>query len=190
MTLMDKVYYMLPLRGRKVSMAQVNGLMSLEVLDYLGVTTSFDLPITVTDTTTLATLATTAKAFQVVADAVTGGQITRCQVKLDTGLDVTLKSSPITGDENEKTALFNYSQTGSPYKYGIDIPAVRETLIVSGKINLSDAAVEAFDAWVKIAHSNIQAVSKYGLLLIAMVDALISFRKHRKAETRRSIEVG
>lgn len=171
-------------------MADVTGLISMQVTDYLGVTVSSDLPIKSVDTNTLATLVTQIQGYQTVFDDVTGGQITRCRVSFDVPLTAGLKDAPVSGDEVEMTGLFNYRQTGSVYKYGIDIPAIAASVIVDGKIDLTNAAIEAFDAWLKIAHSQVQAVSKYALLLASMADALISFRKHRKAQTRRSLEVG
>jgi hypothetical protein len=170
--------------------ADVFGLVSIQQEDYLGVSTSFDLPIKTADSNTIATLATQLQAFQAVYDPMTGAVIRKVTLKLNMPADSGNKTDPVAGCENEKTGLFNYSQTGSVYKYGIDVPGIDEALIVDGKINLTDAIVEAFDAWLKIAHSNVQAVSKYGLVLVALLDALLSFRKHRRAENRRSYEIG
>lgn len=171
-------------------MADYQILVSVQLTDYLGVTTTHDVFVKAADTVTLATLATQMGTYQQLLDPITGSRIDQVTARVFLPLDAGNKADPVAGDENEKTGLFNFSQTGSPYKYGIDVPGFAETMIVDGKIDLANAGLQAWIAWFEAAHSGIQAVSKFTLILIDLLDALITFRKHRKAENRRSIVVG
>lgn len=161
---------------------------SIQQVDYLGVPVTHDIFLQVADTVTLATLSSTLASYQALYDAVTGAQLTKNQVHITIPLTGGLKSSPVDGDENEMTGLFNFSMTGSTYKNGIDVPGIKNLLITNGKIDLSNAAITAWVTWLTTAHTSIQAVSKFVLTLVGLLDALISFRKHRKAESRRSLE--
>lgn len=160
---------------------------SYQVKDALGVETTHTIFVNVPDTVTLAALNTSAQGYGDVFDGVTGAQITAQHVRVVVPLSGNGKATPDAGSEVEKTMLANFSQTSSIYKNGIDVPAVKSTLITAGRIDLSNAGLQAWVNWLTSAHTGIQAVSKFALTLIALLDALISFRKHRKAEGRRSI---
>lgn len=168
-------------------MADYQILVSVAMDDYLGVRTSHDIFVKAADTVTLATLATQIGTYQQLLDPITGSVIREVTARVFLPLDAGNKTSAVAGDENEKTGLFNFSQTGSTYRYGVDVPGLAETLITNGRIDLSNAGLQAWIAWFTAAHSGIQAVSKFTLILVDLLDALITFRKHRKAENRRSI---
>lgn len=170
-------------------MANLLTLVSTEVLDSLGVVTTQDIFLEVPDTTTLATLTTQVQAYQALLDGITGSALKKTFARIEIPLAGGVKGSAVAGSANEETMLANFSQTGSTYKNGIDVPAVASQLIVNGKIDLSNAGLQAWITWLTSAHSGIQAVSKFVLTLVALVDALITFRKHRKAESRRSVVV-
>lgn len=169
-------------------MADVILLNSIQVQDYLGVPSSHDIFLKMPDTTTLAQVITKMQAYQTLFDAVTGGQQMANTVRVFVPFTGGLKASPVAGDETEKTGLFNFSQFGTRYKNGINVPAIRETLITSGKIDLSAGAITAWVTWLLDTATGYTVVTKLGAAILALLDALISFRKHRKAESRRSFE--
>lgn len=170
-------------------MADILVTMSYRYLDDLGVVTSDDhIVLKVADTTTLATLQTITNGLTAVLDAATDAQITLITAKADMNISGA-KSAPVNGSEVERTGLINMTQTGVPWKYGVPVPSIAESLIdASGKIDIVTGAIPALVAWLEAAHSGAIPVSKYGLALAGLADVLISFRKHRKAETRRSLE--
>lgn len=171
-------------------MANLEALYSISLEDYLGVPTTHDIYLQMPDTVTLATLTTVLTGYQDLIDVISGAQIMQTTLKVRIPNSGTNKTSPVAGDEAEKTGLFNFSQSVTPYKFGVDVPAIAETLITNGKIDLSASAITTWIAWLTAAHSGVQAISKFVYTLTGLLDALISFRKHRKAETRRSLETG
>ncbi len=170
-------------------MPNIPTLLSVELLDALGVTVSMDTFYEVPDTTTLADLNTYLAAYLPKLDAITDSKITAATFKPRGTLPGGLKASPDEDAENERTGLFNFSQSAVPYKNGIDVPGISDALIVNGKIDLTATAVTD---WVSIITTTTQGlinVSKFLNALQTLLDALISFRKHRRAESRRSFEV-
>jgi hypothetical protein len=170
-------------------MATQFGQVSVQLLDALGVTVSMPLYIDVDDTKTIAQLITDATAAGTQVDSVSDSQVTKITVSLNAPLAGGLKTTPNATAENERTGLLNFRQTGSPYKFGVDIPAIAEATLVNGKIDLSNAQIAAFITFLTTAHTVFTYVSTAIKALISLVDALLTFRKHRKAESRRSFEV-
>lgn len=169
-------------------MANYLAIISIEVLDILGVSTAHDIFVEVPDTATVAQVATYFQDYAAVLDGITDGQPTDGHVTVKikpTGV----KTAPVASSEVEKTGLFNYAQAGSTYKAGIDVPAIADTVIVDGRIDLSNAGVQAWRDFVIATLTGIHAVSKFQNDLTALLDALITFRKHRRAENRRSFEI-
>lgn len=164
-------------------------LLSIELQDNLGVPASHDLFVNVPDTATVANLVTYGQAYCAVLDPVTSaeGVVAHFTVNFpSTGL----KTAPLATSEVERTGLFNFSQAGSRYKFGVDVPSIADAVIATGKIDLTNTGVIAWKNFILAAGAGgIQAASKFSNLLSGLLDALISFRKHRKAENRRSFEV-
>lgn len=167
-------------------MANIRGSYSVSLVDYLGVPASFLIFWEGADTLTLADLETVFNNFNTLLQNVAGGKGLKTTISFD-GPTAGWSGDPVAGDEAEKTGLFNYSQTGSTYRYGIDVPTIREDVIVDGKIDQTNSSVTAFEAWFTAAHSGVTPKSAYNLVLAALRDTLITFRKRRKAENHRSL---
>ena len=170
-------------------MADLFGHVSVKVLDSLGVTISVPYYFNFDDASALTDLQTYIDGFLPDLDAVTDGQIVSTEIVLGMVLPGGLKSAPVASSEVEKGGLFNFSQVGSPYKFGSLVPAMKATLIVNGKINLTAAAVTTWLANFTAVGGTASAVSTAIRALGVLKDALVVFRKHRKAESRRSFEV-
>jgi hypothetical protein len=170
-------------------MATIFGHVSLQLLDALGVTVSAPFYTNIDDTKTIAQLMTQAGNLASAVDPVTDSQITQISVQIIGTIPGGLKTSPAATAENERTGLLNFSQTGSPYKYGVDIPAIADSKIVNGKIDLTDGDITFLITLLTSAGTVFSYVSTAIKTLVRLIDALLSFRKHRKAESRRSFEV-
>jgi len=160
------------------------------MLDKLGVETSMPIYLKIDDTKTIAQLVTDANLLGQQVDPISDSQITDFEVRIKNGGGVSGgKSAPAATAENERTGLFNFSQVTSPYKYGVDVPAIADSKISGGKINLSDSDIAAFIAALVAAGTAATPESTSLYTLVALLDALLTFRKHRRAESRRSFEV-
>lgn len=170
-------------------MATVYSLISVELLDKLGVTVSFDLFVSSPDTATLADLNLWAAAILPHIDALTDSQITKCTYKAGLTLPGGLKATPAATAENERTGLFSMQQATVQYTDGVDVPAIADSLIVNGKIDLTAGAVTTWITDLTTVTQSQTPISKFRYALTALKSALISFRKHRKAESRVSREI-
>lgn len=169
-------------------MATIKGHLSFQILDGLGVVASTPQYFDIDDTKTLAQIITAAQDYITTMDAMTDGQI--LGVSLDAGVTLpTVKSAPVAGAEVERGGLFNWGQANVKYRFGLLFPALSQSLIVNGKIDLGSAPVLALISNVTAIGGALDYISTGGNLLLGLTDALITFRKHRKAENRRSFEV-
>jgi len=168
-------------------MATIVGSVSFTGMDALGVPTNFNGDFTFDDTKTAAQISTYVNDlfdhFTPTSDA--GWDKIAVTLYPTVNNVTTINSDSIA----ERTGLLNFSQSGSRFKYGVDTESIAQSLIVDGKIDLSAAAVADWTAYLVAAHSGFTFLSKAANALSALVDAVISFRKKRKLESRRSFEV-
>jgi len=169
-------------------MATTYGRISYTTRDILGVAASHVEYISIDDTKTIANAVTFLDSYLDVIDPIQGGHIESAEICIIP--DIGSRTAALSSSRVEQTGLFNFSQTGSPYKYASDIPALSNTVISSGTINLADSAVAAFIAFMEAAHTGFQIVSKYRFVLDILLDAAITFRKKRRALARVSTEPG
>lgn len=175
-------------KGKENTMATYLALLSAEVHDATGVPASALEYVDVPDTVTVAQLASLVQAYSAVLDPLTDAQIDRIFVKLDLPFSGA-KSSPVAGSIVERTMLANWEQSSSVYKFGVDVPAVTANIIgTDGRIDTTNPIFTNWTAFLLAAHTGITFVSKFALALLRVIDVLISFRKHRKQEQRRTIE--
>lgn len=169
-------------------MAEILGHVSLKLLDDLGVVASAPYYFEFPDTATLADIDTAVQAFVTDTDAITDAQILGVELVVSVPLPGGVKSTPTAGAEVERGALFNFLQEDIKYKFGVLVPAFKKSLIVNGKINLAATAVSTWTALMLAIGGDAVPITTAGRLLTVLSDALITFRKHRKAESRRSLE--
>lgn len=167
-------------------MAVKHGHISYRMLDKLGVVVSMPVYVAVDDTKTVAQVLTDANLIGQQIDPISDSQILDFAVSLSGNSVSGGKSSPAATAENERTGLFNFDQATSPYKFGVDVPSIADSKITNGKINLTDSDILAFVSALTAAGTALTPESTSLYTLVALLDALISFRKHRKAEARRS----
>jgi len=168
-------------------MANHPAIVSLTILDELGVKANLFANTIVTDATTVANMETFIQEWVTVTDAIIDGQIVRATMKID--LDYSgAKSAPVAGSRVEQTGLFNFEQASSGYKYGIDVPSISNSVIVGGKLNLSDASIANWKNFVVTGLATITFAGRVVNALLALLDALLTFRKKRKQLDARSFE--
>jgi hypothetical protein len=168
-------------------MATKHGRVSYKILDNLGVTVSMPIYVAVDDTKTVAQALTDANLIGQQIDPIIDGQILQTSMAIDGGPPSGAKSSPVSTAEVERTGLFNFDQATSPYRFGVDVPSIADAKIVNGKIDLTDADIIAFLDVLTAAGTALTPESTSLYTLVALLDALLTFRKHRKAESRRSL---
>jgi hypothetical protein len=161
--------------------------VAYSVIDELEVKGVINFFIDAASTITLANLQTWANGQTAVLDAVTGAQILGIRISFPATV-VGAKSSPVAGSRVEQTALFDFNQANSNYVAAIDVLAWRDTLIAGTLVDLGNADVGAFRDYQLAATAGVQTASKFGNLLLALRDVLLTFRKRRKQLDARSKE--
>lgn len=121
-------------------------------------------------------------------DAVTGGQIVHGRITIPVVADSSWKSAPASGSRVEQTALINFSTASNSRRNGFDIPAVKDALISGGKLLVASGALKALADALIAAFTNGAFATAGGESITNWVDAVLSFRKHRKQLTRSSVE--
>ncbi len=162
---------------------------SATVLDELGVTATSLAHVDVDPATTLAAVATAAGAWAADLDPIIGGQITGLRVTLNVPVPGGLKTTPDAGSRVEQTGLFNFGVAANGRRYGVSVPSLSDGKIAGGKINILDTDVQAFIDLLKTAVTAIGFVNSAGQEFTRAIDAVLSFRKHRRQLTRSSFEV-
>lgn len=170
-------------------MADLNCHASVKYQDALGVVAAVPYYLGVDDTQVVSDIATFVNTLITELDHASDAQLIGVDLVIGLDLPGGVKTSPATGSEVERTGLFNFLQAGIKYKFGVIVPSLKASLIVNGKINLADAIVTALVGTLTGSVGVLQWQSTAANVLEALSDALISFRKHRRAENRRSFEV-
>jgi len=171
----------------EVPMAEVPGLISATIVDAYGIAAQVAVNVEVDDTKTVAQLATDMLAYATSIAPLSQGVITKVDFKIveETGVD----PSTATGDV-EKGALFNFANATDSYAYGVWIPDVNPTILnANGLVDLTNVDVTNFITFLTTAGTVITYVTKGIRALTALIDALISFRKHRKPLERKTKEL-
>jgi len=166
------------------------GHLSIDLTDKLGVTTSMPVYIEVDGTKTINAIVADATSLVTAVDSASDSLVGNVTLKLLLPVTRTgWKTVPNATAENERTGLFNFTQAVGPYKFGVDLPSIKDSLIANGKIDLTASAITTLINNLTVPFTTFEVVSTAIQAITALTDALITFRKHRKAESRRSIEV-
>lgn len=142
----------------------------------------------VDDTTTISQLVTALQTYLGHLHDVSGAKIESAHCRLILDVSTHQADSPTAGSRVEQTGLFNFEQDGSPYKFGLDLPAIDDALLVGGRIDLTNTVVSD---WIDMHTTGISPLfftSKYRLDLAGLADAILTFRKHRRALDKVSFE--
>lgn len=171
---------MVSLTAMEEILATRHGHISMDLLDDNGNTNSSIIYCRFDDSQTLATAISEAQIIAGNYDPISDSQITGLHLVLDPPLPGGIKSSPAATAENNRTAVFNLSQSSTPYKFPVEVLSFADALLVGGRVDLSDADVIAFLAGLTAAGTALTPESTSFYTLVALIDALLSFRKRYK----------
>lgn len=160
--------------------------VSFTIVDELGVEASNTYYAMLDTTQTVATVITAWTDLYNVLQPVTDGSIVRGHV------DILLEPGSITpsvaGSRVEQTGLFNFSATGTTHKFGEPVPAFSNSYIGATGIDLTATAVAAYYNFLPATLAALEWVSANNQKIVALLDAVLSFRKRRKQLTRSTFE--
>jgi hypothetical protein len=159
---------------------------SFTIVDELGVEAANTYYAVMDPTQTIAAAVTAWTDLYNVLQPVTDGSIVRGHV--DILLEPGSISPAVAGSRVEQTGLFNFSATGTTHKFGEPVPAFSSSFITTTGINLSDSTVAAFYNFLATTLTVLEWTSNNQQKLIALLDAVLSFRKRRKQLTRSTFE--
>jgi hypothetical protein len=163
--------------------------LSYTIQDELGTKASETFYALVDPASTVTQLAAEWQALASLIAAVSDGGIPRGSIAL---LEVpTAPITPAAGSRVEQTGLFNFSNNVTPHRFGEAVPALKDSVIVGGKINLADTGVAALVAALATTFNGGLGVftTNNAQALVALVDAVLSFRKRRRQLSRSSFEL-
>lgn len=167
-------------------MATRNGMVSFRLRDANGAKASAPFNVIVDDSQTLLVQLNDVQNFAAALDAITGAVIEEVVYSVSY-VPTAVKTDPDANVDITQTATFNFSQAnGNPYQTPQVVPAIKDTLVVGGAIDLTDTDVQAFVTFLKNGHTALRVVSKALNALVDLLDALFSFRKRTSAIARRS----
>src|SRR5579872_817764 len=169
-------------------MANIPLHFSATIRDGLGTEATTQAYLNVPDSTALSALVGDLGTWLTDLDAVTDGLIRGTRIEITPALPGGLKTSTgatFQASRVEQTAVLNFSATGTARKEGFSIPAVSNSAIVAGKVDLANTAIQAL---ITLLSGGLYT-NPYNQALVALLDAILSFRKKRKQLQRSSFEV-
>ena len=169
-------------------MATLQGCIGLSVVDELGTRANTEFYIALDDSKTLADAVTDAQALCVAVDATLDAKVESCRITVNYR-PTDMKANPTSGSRVEQTGVVNFSNNTTSRKQGIVLPGLKNAAIVSGKLNLSDTAIAALITFIKASGTSGTWANFALQRLVDVLDAILSFRKHRKSLSRTSYEV-
>lgn len=172
-------------------MATIDGQIAMRVRDYLGDTASQATYVTFSDATTVAQLITAVQTVQTDLNAITDGVIDLSEIKIVVPLTGGLRVTPVVGSTVENTAMFNFPVAVAPNRtWSSDVPAIAESKIVNGKVDLTDADILNWIHLFTVAGAVFTFVTEvFQALKTFLNKCVLTTRKHRKQLNRTSTEV-
>src|SRR5438477_1954112 len=149
------------------TMASAIGLISYRLKDSDGVYFNKEEFVVFDDTKTMANIATYAGLYAAVLDAVTGCEIVQQTFRIIIPT-AGLKSAPVADTDGEETMLMHYIQTGTFSTWGDDVPGLIDAGEVGGRLDLTNAAVAAYNTFQTAAHTGFTPSSRYGFATVAV----------------------
>lgn len=169
-------------------MANQSWTLSFRVKDADGEVFSVPLYGFSTDTRTLANMQGFVTNTASLLDAILDGQVIQAGLCLDMSLSLaTIKASPVSGSEVERTGLIPFLLDYVPPRtFSVDLPAFKYSLFTSGtnQINMADTNVDAFVTALVTAGSDNFTDPTKGKVLTNVQQGVKTFRKHRRQTKR------
>ena len=96
---------------------------------------------------------------------------------------------PKAGSRVEQTGIINFTNASNSHRWGEGLPGLDDAVISGGKLDLTNAAVIAFNAIMTGALAGGTFTNPYLQAIVAVKDALLSFRERRRQLQRSSSEL-
>lgn len=133
---------------------------------------------------TAADLATQAIVIGGMVDAISAAEIETVSLTLNIVPDAGWKATPVANVDMEQNLLLSFQIGSGPYSDAVNVPALRDTLIVDGRPVLTAAGAidnlrQAVEAGTGLTGVTIE--TKLLDALTALVSAAVTFRSKRKA---------
>jgi hypothetical protein len=167
-------------------MANYVGNFGFSIVDELNVRASATLPVTFADTVTLAQLATAWNTMEALLQAIVDGSVERGGVNF--GFTVSSPAAAGAGSRVEQNGIFNFLVGTTGKRFGIATPSLADAVISGGLIDLGSPVSDFTDAITASITGGGSYTTPEGVDLGALVDAFISFRKHRRQLRATTIE--
>jgi hypothetical protein len=169
----------------EVPLATAKAVISGTFQDEKGERVSLPLYISVDDTGTLASLVTLAKTVMGTAEAISDSELIRLRFIVETDLPAGIKSAPVVGSDNEETGLFTMSLVSPSTKsFGVDVPAIAQTVLDADNPNLIDLTNADVTDFVDNLTAGALQNNLWSTALGEVRAAIKTFRSHRRAAKR------
>src|SRR5215471_7432286 len=138
-------------------MATVQGIVSVQITDAIGITATTNYFVTMDDSKTIAQLDSDVLSLANAEEALSQGNLTEYRVSI---IKTVTPVSAAAGDV-EKGGLFNFDNASDPYAQGYWIPDVNPAILdANGRIDLTNVDVAAFITFLTTAHTVVTVVTK------------------------------
>jgi len=164
------------------------GLFSYRMTDELGIDASCLLYVFLDPATTVANLISEYQATSLLLHAISGGALKPGVVSLYIDPDAGAVAAAAAGSRVEQTAVFDFTNNANSRLWGEAVPAFLDSKISGGRINDADTDVVAWVTNLETAVTTGHYTTNNFLRLVAVKDAFLSFRKHRKQLHRESLD--
>lgn len=167
-------------------------LFSYTVQDKFGTKTQMVVPAMLTDADDLTAVAGEWLSLGSDLDAITDGLIIGGRVTMELKPADAWKDVPGDNSFVERSAIFNFRNATSKYKFGIKVPSISDAVLALGKIDLSNADIASFvdRLTTAMASSDGSWVNTALYALTTLADVFLSVRKYRRQLDRSSFEPG
>jgi len=126
---------------------------------------------------TLAQILTWVTAVGDLIDALTAGVIDAVNLSLTPNIAAGWKDTPAEETDAQRGALLAFDVEDTNYRHSIFIPAALDALFTGDTVDLSNAAVQAFVAYLNTLTNGIMGSDKYANDIVDIIEGTKSFRK-------------
>jgi hypothetical protein len=167
--------------------ANYNGNYSFSAVDDAKVRAAVTLPMRFAEAATLTQIVAGWTGALAVLQPIMGASIDKGTISFSQV--VASPPSPVADSRVEQNGVFNFAISGTSHRQGIAVASLLDTLIDAGVIDLA-APVATFTDLISaaITGGGVYATPD-GVALGALVDAFLSFRKHRRQLRAHSLEL-
>jgi len=168
-------------------MANYNGNYSFSAIDDAKVRATVTLPMRFAEAATLTQLVAGWNGALAVLQPIMGASIDKGHISFSQV--VSSPPAPVTDSRVEQNGVFNFAISGTTHRQGIAVASLLDTLITAGLIDLGTPVSDFTDLISAAITGGGVYATPDGVALGALVDAFLSFRKHRRQLRAHTLEL-